>query len=255
MTGDIAIVGMAGRFPGAPSVREYWSNIMAGRVTITNFTRDDLIAAGVGEQIADDPAYVPARGVLADPELFDADFFGIAPKEAELMDPQHRLLMQTAWEALESGGLATDAPFGRVGLFAGAGFNYYLLNQVLARPAVLENHGLLSIVLGNEKDHLATKVAYRLGLCGPAVTVQTARSTSLVAVHLACQSLRGDSDIALAGGVASRCRSSPGICTNPKASSRRTGPPAVRRGRGRDGAGERGRHRRAQARRRRPPRR
>ncbi len=202
MTGDIAIVGMAGRFPGAPSVREYWSNIMAGRVTITNFTRDDLIAAGVGEQIADDPAYVPARGVLADPELFDADFFGIAPKEAELMDPQHRLLMQTAWEALESGGLATDAPFGRVGLFAGAGFNYYLLNQVLARPAVLENHGLLSIVLGNEKDHLATKVAYRLGLCGPAVTVQTACSTSLVAVHLACQSLRaGDSDIALAGGV------------------------------------------------------
>ncbi|SDI17284.1 Acyl transferase domain-containing protein [Actinokineospora alba] len=202
MTHDIAIIGMAGRFPGAATVAEYWSNIVSGRVTITDLTRGELLAAGVPETQLDDPAYVAARGTITDPDLFDADFFGITPKEAAIMDPQHRLLLQTAWEALESGNLTTENPFGRVGVFAGAGFNYYLLNQVLARPEVVDTHGLLSVVLGNEKDHLAAKVAYRLNLGGPAITVQTACSTSLVAVHLACQSLRaGDSDIALAGGA------------------------------------------------------
>jgi phthiocerol/phenolphthiocerol synthesis type-I polyketide synthase E len=202
MTHDIAIIGMAGRFPGAATVAEYWSNIVAGRVTITDLTRGELLAAGVPESQLDDPAYVPARGTIADPDLFDADFFGFTPKEAAIMDPQHRLLLQTAWETLESGNLTTEGAFGRVGVFAGAGFNYYLLNHVLARPEVVDTHGLLSVVLGNEKDHLAAKVAYRLNLGGPAITVQTACSTSLVAVHLACQSLRsGDSDIALAGGA------------------------------------------------------
>lgn len=217
MTADIAIVGMAGRFPGAADIRGFWSNVIAGRVTISEFSRGELVASGVAAALADDPAYVPARGVLAGADLFDADFFGIAPKEADLMDPQHRLLMQTAWEALEGGGLATGVPFGRVGMFAGAGFNYYLLNHVLARPEELENHGLLSIVLGNEKDHLATKIAYRLRFGGPAVTVQTACSTSLVAVHLACQSLRdGDSDIALAGGACVAVPQQSGYLYEPK---------------------------------------
>ncbi|MGE5828047.1 MAG: type I polyketide synthase, partial [Micromonosporaceae bacterium] len=118
------------------------------------------------------------------------------------MDPQHRLLMQTAWTALESAGLAGPQPFGRVSVFAGAGFNYYALNHVFAQPGLVDAQGLLSVVLGNEKDHLAAKLAYRLNLGGPAVTVQTACSTSLVAVHLACQSLRtGDAEVALAGGV------------------------------------------------------
>jgi acyl transferase domain-containing protein len=202
MNGDIAIVGMAGRFPGAADVWEYWSNVVAGTITISELTRGELLAAGVPADRLDDPAYVPARGVLADPDLFDAAFFGITPREAETMDPQHRLLMQTAWAALESAGLATAQPFGRVGVFAGAGFNYYALHHVFAQPGLVETQGLLSVVLGNEKDHLAAKVAYRLDLGGPAVTVQTACSTSLVAVHLACQSLRtGDSDVALAGGA------------------------------------------------------
>ncbi len=202
MNGDIAIVGLAGRFPGAGDVWEYWSNVAGGRTSIRTLDRAELRAAGVPEADLDDPGYVAARGVLDDPELFDAAFFGITPKEAAVMDPQHRLLLQTAWEALESGGLTTDAPFGRVGVFAGAGFNYYLLNRVLATPDVVRDQGLLSVVLGNEKDHLAAKIAYRLNLSGPAVAVQTACSTSLVAVHLACQSLRaGDSDVALAGGV------------------------------------------------------
>ncbi|MFG3711965.1 beta-ketoacyl synthase N-terminal-like domain-containing protein [Micromonospora sp. NPDC047730] len=202
MNGDIAIVGMAGRFPGAADVWEYWSNVAAGKITISELTRGELLAAGVPADRLDDPAYVPARGVLADPDLFDAAFFGITPREAETMDPQHRLLMQTAWATLESAGLATREPFGRVGVFAGAGFNYYALHHVFAQPGLVETQGLLSVVLGNEKDHLAAKVAYRLDLGGPAVTVQTACSTSLVAVHLACQSLRtGDSDVALAGGA------------------------------------------------------
>ncbi|MEU9508026.1 beta-ketoacyl synthase N-terminal-like domain-containing protein [Micromonospora sp. NPDC048170] len=202
MNGDIAIVGMAGRFPGAADVWEYWSNVVAGKITISELTRGELLAAGVPADRLDDPAYVPARGVLAEPDLFDAAFFGITPREAETMDPQHRLLMQTAWATLESAGLATGQPFGRVGVFAGAGFNYYALHHVYAQPGLVETQGLLSVVLGNEKDHLAAKVAYRLDLGGPAVTVQTACSTSLVAVHLACQSLRtGDSDVALAGGA------------------------------------------------------
>ncbi|MDG4810873.1 beta-ketoacyl synthase N-terminal-like domain-containing protein [Micromonospora sp. WMMD1120] len=202
MNGDIAIVGLAGRFPGAADVWEYWSNIVAGKTTVSALTRGELLAAGVPADRLDDPAYVPARGVLADPELFDAAFFGITPREAETMDPQHRLLMQTAWAALESAGLATDRPFGRVGVFAGAGFNYYALRHVFAQPDVVESQGLLSVVLGNEKDHLAAKIAYRLDLGGPAITVQTACSTSLVAVHLAVQSLlAGDSDVALAGGA------------------------------------------------------
>ncbi|GAB3934577.1 hypothetical protein GCM10027614_07840 [Micromonospora vulcania] len=202
MTPEIAIVGMAGRFPGAADLDEYWSNIVAGRVTVSQLSRGELIAAGVPAGELDDPAYVPVRGVLADPDLFDAAFFGIPPREADIMDPQQRLLLQTAWEALEAGGLVTNGPMGRVGVFAGAGFNYYLQQQVLATPEILREHGLLSVVLGNEKDHLATRIAYRLGLTGPAITVQTACSTSLVAVHLACQSLRaGDSDLALAGGA------------------------------------------------------
>jgi acyl transferase domain-containing protein len=199
---EIAIIGLAGRWPGATTVAGFWSNVVAGRVTVTEPTRGELAAAGVAPEQLEDPCHVPARGTIDGADLFDAEFFGIPPKEAAMMDPQHRLLLQTAWETLESANLTGAAAFGRVGVFAGAGFNYYLLNHVLARPEVLDTHGLLSVVLGNEKDHLAAKVAYRLSLGGPAVTVQTACSTSLVAVHLACQSLRaGDSDVALAGGA------------------------------------------------------
>ncbi|QUQ64643.1 type I polyketide synthase [Kutzneria sp. CA-103260] len=199
---DIAVVGLAGRFPGASDVWDYWANLVAGRVTTSRLSRTSLLAAGLAESEVDDPCYVPVRGLLDGAGHFDADFFGITPKDAAIMDPQHRLLLQTAWEALESAGLATDAPFGRVATFAGAGFGYYLVDRVLRDPDLMREQGLLAAVLGNEKDHLAAKVAYRLDLTGPAITVQTACSTSLVAVHLAAQSLRSDdSDVALAGGV------------------------------------------------------
>ncbi|MET8700108.1 beta-ketoacyl synthase N-terminal-like domain-containing protein [Kitasatospora sp. NPDC004723] len=202
MSQEIAVVGMAGRFPGAADLDAYWSNLVAGRISVSRLDRAELLAAGVPAAQLDEPGYVPVRGTLADPELFDSAFFGIPPREADLMDPQQRLLLQTAWQALESGGLITDGPPGRVGVFAGTGYNYYLQQHVLADPAVLETDGLLSVVLANEKDHLATRIAYRLGLGGPAITVQSACSTSLTAVHLACQSLRtGDCDLALAGGA------------------------------------------------------
>ena len=202
MSEDIAIVGMAGRFPGAADVPEFWANQLAGQVTVGEMAPEELLAAGVPAATVSDPAYVPVRGMIDGPELFDAAFFGIAAKEADLMDPQHRLLLQTAWEALEDAGEAHDRPFGRIGIFAGAGFDYYLHTNVLTRPEEVENQGLLAITLGNEKDHLVTRIAHRLRLGGPAVTVQTACSTSLTAVHLACQSLRaGDSDLTLAGGV------------------------------------------------------
>jgi phthiocerol/phenolphthiocerol synthesis type-I polyketide synthase E len=199
---DIAVIGFACRFPGADDVWRYWSNIEAGRVSITTLTRDELLRNGVSESEVDDPWYVPSRGRIDGAGYFDAGFFGITPKDAALTDPQHRLLLQTAWEALETAGLTTNGPFGRVGVFAGSGFGHYLVNSVLKDPDVAGSHGLLAAVLGNEKDHLAAKIAYRLDFGGPAVTVQTACSTSLVAVHLACQSLHaGDADVALAGGV------------------------------------------------------
>jgi phthiocerol/phenolphthiocerol synthesis type-I polyketide synthase E len=199
---DIAVIGFACRFPGAGDVWRYWSNIEAGRVSITTLTTEELLRNGVPQSEVDDPWYVPFRGRIDGAEYFDADFFGITPKDAALTDPQHRLLLQTAWEALETAGLTTNRPFGRVGVFAGSGFGHYLVNSVLKDPDVTGSHGLLAAVLGNEKDHLAAKIAYRLDLGGPALTVQTACSTSLVAVHLACQSLRtGDADVVLAGGV------------------------------------------------------
>ncbi|OXM69555.1 type I polyketide synthase [Amycolatopsis vastitatis] len=199
---DIAVIGFACRFPGAGDVWRYWSNIEAGRVSITTLTREELLRNGVPQSEVDDPWYVPSRGRIDGAEHFDADFFGITPKDAALTDPQHRLLLQTAWEALETAGLTTNRPFGRVGVFAGSGFGHYLVHSVLKDPDVTGSHGLLAAVLGNEKDHLAAKIAYRLDLGGPALTVQTACSTSLVAVHLACQSLHtGDADVVLAGGV------------------------------------------------------
>lgn len=199
---DIAVVGMAGRFPGASSVEKLWKNLVDGQVTTSRFTRDELMAAGVDPGQFDQADYVPARGALDAADQFDAEFFGITPATAAMTDPQHRILLETAWTALESVGALTDNEVERTGVFVGSGFNYYFVQHVLPNSDLVADHGLLSVILANEKDHLAAKIAYRLGLRGPALTVQTACSTSLVAVHLACQSLRSrDSDLALAGGV------------------------------------------------------
>ncbi|HEY0016584.1 MAG TPA: beta-ketoacyl synthase N-terminal-like domain-containing protein [Longimicrobium sp.] len=197
---EIAVVGMAGRFPGAPGVDALWANLRAGVESIRRFSDEELIAAGVPEPLRTDPAYVPARGALAEVDRFDAAFFGFTPREAEVTDPQQRLFLEVAWEALENAGYDAARVPGRVGVYAGVSMSSYYLN-LLSRPDVAAAAGDMAVRMGNDKDFLATRAAFKMGLEGPAVVVQTACSTSLVAVHLACQALLGgDCDMALVGG-------------------------------------------------------
>ncbi len=198
----IAVVGMAGRFPGAPDVEALWRVLVEGRETLTVFTEEELRAAGVSRELLADPAYVRSRGLIDQPDRFDAPFFGLTPREAEVMDPQHRLLLEASWQALEHAGHDPRRDPGRTGVFAGAGSNTYLLFNLARNREVVDSVGIYQAMLGSDGDFLATRVAYKLGLRGPALTVQTACSTSLVAVHLACRSLLDDEcDMALAGGV------------------------------------------------------
>ena len=205
---DIAVIGMAGRFPGAANLTKFWRNLAAGVESVTRFTRDELVAAGVSAELLADPLYVPARPILEDVDKFDAEFFGISPREAEVMDPQQRLFLETAWEALEDAGCDSERYAGSIGVYGGQSFNTYLLANLCTSRARTEGllnfskSGSYQTFLGNDKDFLATRVAYKLNLKGPAVTVQTACSTSLVAICQACQSLLcRQCDVALAGGV------------------------------------------------------
>ena len=201
---EIAIVGMACRFPGANSIQQFWQNLRDGIESISFFSEDELLAAGVDPVQLAAPNYVKARAVIDDVEMFDEEFFGFTPREAEITDPQHRLFLECAWKALEDAGYDANSHEGRIGVFGGAGMNTYLLNLIKS-PGLLESVGDFHAFIGNDKDFLATKVAYKLNLRGPGIGVQTACSTSLVAAHLACQSLLyGESDMALAGGVTVR---------------------------------------------------
>lgn len=191
----IAVIGMACRFPGARNVREFWENLRQGIESITFFSEEEL--AGIDPDLRLDPHYVPARAVIDDAALFDAGFFGYTPREAQLMDPQQRIFLECAWEALEDAGYASHSPKERIGIYAGAGMNTYLFQNTRELA-----EDFFHTVTSNDKDFLASRVAYKLNLRGPALTVQTACSTSLVAVHLACQSLlAGECELALAGGV------------------------------------------------------
>ncbi|WP_369211093.1 type I polyketide synthase [Streptomyces flavofungini] len=198
----VAIIGMAGRFPGAGDVETLWNNLAQGREGITALTDEDLAEAGVDPASLARADYVRAKGALDDADLFDEGFFGFSPREAELLDPQHRVFLECAWHALESAGVDPARFDGRIGVFAGAGLNTYLLFNLMNNQQVLDTSGMYQVMLASDKDFLATRTAYKLDLRGPAITVQTACSTSLSAVHLACQSLiSGECDIALAGGV------------------------------------------------------
>ncbi|BDU16073.1 polyketide synthase [Lysobacter auxotrophicus] len=200
----IAIVAMAGRFPGAGDVESFWNNLCEGRDSITQFRIDELDPA-VSASDRNDPGYVAARGVIDDVELFDAAFFGIGPREAELMDPQQRIFLELCWECLERGGHAPDAA-GVTGVFAGMNNATYFQRHVSAHPELVNRVGALQVMLGNEKDYIATRVAHKLNLTGPAVSVHTACSTSLVAIAQAVESLQaGLCDMALAGGIAVTC--------------------------------------------------
>ena len=198
----IAIVGLAVRFPGADSVEAFWRNLRDGVESVTFFSDDELRAAGVDPALLADPRYVKANGVLRDADKFDAAFFGMNPREAEVTDPQHRVFLECAWEALERAGCDAARTPGRVGVFAGAGLSTYLLKNLAPNRALVESVGELALILGNNKDFAPTRVSYKLNLRGPSVAVNSACSTSLVAVHLACQSLLDfHCDLALAGGV------------------------------------------------------
>lgn len=199
---SVAIIGMACRFPGAVNVNQFWHNLRNGVDSITHFSEEEMHSFGISPDRYRSPEFVRASPVLADADCFDADFFGFAPKEAALMDPQHRVFLECAWEALESSGYKPDQTPQPVGVFAGTSLSSYLLYNIL--PNLNDPHAedSLQAMIGNDKDFLATRVSYKLNLRGPSIDVQTGCSTSLVAVHLACQSLLSyQCDIALAGGV------------------------------------------------------
>ncbi|HEY8371301.1 MAG TPA: amino acid adenylation domain-containing protein [Pseudonocardiaceae bacterium] len=199
---DVAVIGMACRFPDADDVDEYWRNLTEGRNSIVHYSREELLAAGVPEAVLDQPGYVRAQSRLRDIRSFDAAFFGYSRREAEIMDPQHRLFLECAWHALEDAFCDPYRYEGAIGLFASVGQNNYLDDHVRPALAAADLSDEYQAMINNRADFLCTKVAYRLNLTGPAVTVQTACSSSLVAVHQACVALlAGDCDIALAGGV------------------------------------------------------
>jgi acyl transferase domain-containing protein len=201
----IAIVGMEGKFPGAPNLDVFWENLRNGVESVTRFKPEELEFTPANR---DDDQMVNARGIIGEVDLFDAEFFGFNPREAENTDPQHRLFLQTAFEALENAGYDPDRYAGSIGMFAGCSQNTYLLANLVSNPEFLREYlasqqmGSHPALLGNDKDFLATRVSYKLNLRGPSMSVQSACSTSLVAICQACQSLQNyQCDLALAGGV------------------------------------------------------
>ncbi|SHG99118.1 hybrid non-ribosomal peptide synthetase/type I polyketide synthase [Bradyrhizobium erythrophlei] len=203
----VAIIGMAGRFPGARSVAEFWRNQLEGIESISHFRVEDLeISNRAG--VANDPRYIRARSVLDDVDLFDADFFGIYPREAELMDPQQRLFLECCWQAIEDAGYVPDTYPGQIGIYAGSSVWSYFLTRLCTAPGFIEKFtsgyqvSNYFEMMGNSLDFLSTRVSYKLNLRGPSFTMVSACSTSLLAVTQACQSLLTyQSDMALAGGV------------------------------------------------------
>ena len=199
---EIAVVGLAGRFPGARNVDEFWDRLCEGTELVSFFSDEELLRRGADQSALNDPHYVKAEAVLDDVELFDASFFGFTPREASTLDPQHRIFLEESWAALENAGYNAETYHGRIGVFAGESLNTYFLHNLYPNRKLLDSLGASQVVINNDRDYLATQVSFRLNLKGPSLSVQTACSTSLVAVHLACQSLLNrECDMALAGGV------------------------------------------------------
>ncbi|ODT76869.1 MAG: polyketide synthase [Nitrosomonadales bacterium SCN 54-20] len=202
---DIAIIGMAGRFPGANNVEAFWRNLRDGVESITFFTDEELLARGISRKTLEDPHYIKAGAELPGVDLFDASFFGYTPREAAETDPQHRLFLEVAWQALEDAGYDASNCSVPVGVYAGCGVNTYLLLNLFSSGRFSDMHDISSLqglMNGNNKDSMTTTVSYKLNLRGPGITVQTACSTSLAAVHVACRGLLNhEADMAMAGGV------------------------------------------------------
>ena len=200
-TGDIAVIGLSGRFPGAKNVDEFWQNLQNGVESIIFFSHEELLARGVPKETLNESSYVKAGTFLEDFDQFDANFFGISPNEAEITDPQQRLFLEESWTALESAGYNPETYDGLIGIYAGTGMNDYIFNLIPESNSgtPVSNYQRM---IGNDIDFLTLRISYHLNLRGPSFTVQTACSTSLVAIHLACENLLTNRcDIALAGGV------------------------------------------------------
>lgn len=199
---DIAIIGMSGRFPGAPDLETFWRNLRDGVESITFFTDEELKVRGVPDAYLRAPNFVKAAPILEGIEQFEAPFFGYAPREAQLLDPQHRLLLECAWEALEKAGYNPYTFPGLIGVFAGTSLSTYLLFNLMTNPTLSDGEHSFEVMISNDKDFIGTRISYHLNLRGPSLDVQTGCSTSLVATHLACEALLSfQCDIALAGGV------------------------------------------------------
>ena len=197
---DVAVIGMAGRFPGASTIQELWEVLKNGKETISFFSLEELDAT-IPEFLKNDPLYVRARGIIPSAREFDAGFFGLNPKVASVMDPQQRLFLESAWEVLEQSGYLPKHYDGSIGVYAGTGMNTYYLNNVIPNKELLNQVGELQASSLNEKDYIATRTAYHLNLKGPAVSVHSACSTSLLAIAQAVEAIRnGQCDIAIAGG-------------------------------------------------------
>ncbi len=198
----VAIIGMAGRFPRARNLDEFWQNLRNGVECITFFTDEELAASGAEPALLNNPRYVRQGTVLEDIEMFDASFFGFSPREAEIMDPQHRFFLECAWETLENAGYDPDTYNGRIGVYTGVGINTYLLRNLISVPDFINSADNYQIAISNDKDFAPTRVSYKLNLKGPSVNINTACSSSLVAVQFACQSLLNyQCDMVMAGGV------------------------------------------------------
>jgi|APTNR8051073442_1049403.scaffolds.fasta_scaffold01268_9 amino acid adenylation domain-containing protein len=211
---DIAIIGMSGRFPGAANVEELWRNLLAKKNSISTWTAEE-IDPSVPAELRNDPDYVKARGVIADADKFDHGFFGVNPKVAALMDPQQRVFLETAWAALEDAAYDPAQFAGLIGVYAGMGNNTYFTRNVIGHPELIEQVGDFAVMTANEKDYIATRLAFEFDLRGPALSIHTACSTSLVAIAQAFKALRdGECDMALAGGIAITAPINSGIVYN-----------------------------------------
>lgn len=199
---DIAIIAMSGRFPGADSVEAFWNNLKSGIESVSFFNYEQLKTMGIDEHLLDNPKFVAADAVLNDIDLFDARFFNMSPREAEITDPQHRLFLESAWELMERAGYAPQKYHGRVGVYAGSALSGYMMRNLKSNTGLIEQVGTFKTMLANDKDFLSTKVSYQMGFTGPSINVNTLCSSSAVAIHLACEALLNyQCDIAMAGGV------------------------------------------------------
>ena len=221
--GAVAVIGMTGRFPKAKNLTEFWKNLCDGLEAISFFTDDELLAEGANPDLLKAPNCVKAGGMVENVDLFDAEFFGFNPREAEITDPQHRIFLECSWEALEDAGYDPERFAGRISMYSGMGASEYYAQVPRHVRAVTDG---LTLAIGNEKDFVATRVSYKINLKGPSMTVQTACSTSLVTVCLACQSLLNyQADMALAGGVSLRsAQTGPALYRRRHAFSRRALP-------------------------------